>query len=218
MIQKSTLDFLKGVKKNNNRPWFENNREKYETARQDVIDFTAELISKLAAKNTTLKSLEAKKCVMRIYRDVRFSKNKDPYKTNFAISISAGGKMTDNGGFYVHIEPTKSFIAGGFYMPDAPNLKAIRQEIEYNTKEFKAVINNKNFKKHFGTLSDMKLKTSPKGYAKDHPDLELFKFTSYIVEESLDDKTVLSNKLLKTCVDSYVAMLPLLKFLNVAVK
>ena len=101
-------------------------------------------------------------------------------------------------------------------MPIPPALKAIRQEIEYNTKEFKSIINNKAFKKHFGTLSPMKLKTSPKGYAKDHPDLELFKYTSYIVEHSLDDKLVLSNKLIPTCAQSYAAMLPLLNFLNEA--
>lgn len=216
MLQKSALDFLKALKKNNNREWFEKNRDAYEAARQNVLDFAQQLITKMATKNPALKGLEAKKCVMRIYRDIRFSKDKTPYKSNFAVSITPQGKIEYNAGFYLHIEPGKSFVAGGRFMPIPPALKAIRQEIEYHTKEFKSILNNKAFKKHFGTLSDMKLKTSPKGYAKDHPDLELFKYTSYIVEHSLDDKTVLSNKLIPTCTQSYTAMLPLLNFLNEA--
>jgi uncharacterized protein (TIGR02453 family) len=216
MLQKSTLDFLKALKKNNNREWFAQNKNAYEAARQNVIDFAQPLVDAMAKKNPALKGLDAKKLVMRIYRDIRFSKDKTPYKTNFGISVTPTGKMEYNAGFYLHIEPGKSFVAGGRYMPIPPALKAIRQEIEYNTKEFKSIINNKAFKKHFGTLSPMKLKTSPKGYAKDHPDLELFKYTSYIVEHSLDDKLVLSNKLIPTCAQSYAAMLPLLNFLNEA--
>ncbi len=216
MLQKSTLQFLALLKKNNNREWFEKNRPAYEAARHNVLEIAQHLIDAMAQKNPKLKGLEGKKCVMRIYRDIRFSKDKTPYKTNFGISVTPTGKIDYNAGFYLHIEPGKSFLAGGRYMPIPPALKAIRQEIEYNTKSFKSILANKNFKKHFGTLSDMKLKTSPKGYPKNHPDLELFKYTSYIVEHTIDDKTVLSNKLIPTCAQSYEAMLPLLNFLNQA--
>lgn len=218
MIQKATLDFLKSLKKNNNRDWFEKNRPKYETAKTDFENFIAQLLGDLSKINPKLKTLEAKKCVFRIYRDVRFSKNKDPYKSNMGASINEGGKKMEVAGLYFHIEPgNSSFLAGGRYAPDAPTLKAIRQEIEYNTGKFKKIINDKDFKKHFSALEEMKLKTSPKGIDKTHPDLELFKYTSYIVVKKVDDKIVTSKNLLKECAASYKAMMPLIKFLNEAV-
>ena len=134
MIQPSTLQFLKTIKKNNNKEWFDKNRTKYENAKQDYLAFVTEVLLGLKLKDKTLQLLEPKQCVFRINRDVRFSKNKDPYKTNFGASFSKGGKKIDCAGYYFHLEPGASFIAGGYWMPMAPELKKIRQEDRKSTR------------------------------------------------------------------------------------
>ncbi|HNR18637.1 MAG TPA: DUF2461 domain-containing protein [Bacteroidia bacterium] len=219
MLQPSTLSFIKDIKKNNNRDWFEKNKLRYENAKTDFESFVAGILNQFVKINPKLKGLEARKCTFRIYRDVRFSKNKDPYKTNMGASINEGGKKMEMAGVYVHIEPGgNSFIAGGRYMPMPPELKAIRQEIQYNTKAFKKIISEKNFKKYFGGLEEIKLKTNPKGFDKDFADIELLKYTSYIATRKLDDKTIASKNFVKELTASYKAMMPLIKFLNEAVR
>ena len=218
MLQSSTLKFLKDIRKNNNREWFEANRKRYEAAKDDFEKFIAALVKELTKVNKNFAGLEPKDCVFRIYRDIRFSKDKTPYKSNLSASIIEGGKKSGKSGIYVHIEPDGEWgnmIAGGMWQPEAPKLKSIRQEIEYHTDEFKKIINNKDFKKWFGSLEEeQKLKNAPKGIDKDHPDAELFKFTSYIVSHPIKDKDVTSDALLKECVAGYKAMRPLIDFLN----
>lgn len=219
MLQPATLSFIKDIKKNNTRDWFEKNKPRYENAKTNFENFVTEILNHFVKINPKLKDLEARKCTFRIYRDVRFSKNKDPYKTNMGAFINEGGKKMELAGVYIHIEPGgKSFIAGGRYMPDAPSLKAIRQEIEYNTNAFKKVISEKSFKKYFGGLEDLKLKTNPKGFDKDFADIDLIKYTSYIATRELDDKTIASKTFVKELAASYKSMMPLIKFLNEAVK
>lgn len=219
MLNPATINFIKSIKKNNNRDWFETNKNKYEVAKADFEKFIDEIIKEFTKINPALKGLEAKKCTFRIYRDVRFSKNKEPYKTNMGASINEGGKKMEMAGVYIHIEPgNKSFIAGGRYMPMPPELKAIRQEIEYNPKNFKKIIEDKSFKKHFGGLEDIKLKTNPKGFDKGSPDIELLKYTSYIATRNLDDKLIGSKDLIKELTASYKTLMPLIKFLNEAMK
>src|SRR6185295_5339636 len=152
MIQKSTLDFLKQVKKNNNREWFEKNKEKYLAAKANVDEFVDDAIKAFTSFDKSLAGLKAKDCVFRIYRDVRFTKNKSPYKTNMGASINPGGKKMEIAGFYLHIEPGKSFLAGGRWMPSPEHLKKIRQEIDYNSKTIHKILSDKNFKKQFGGL------------------------------------------------------------------
>lgn len=214
MLQTSTLDFLKNVKKNNNREWFEKNRAKYEAARQDFAEFISKLITEIAKHDATVKGVQAKDCIFRIYRDVRFSKNKDPYKTNFGAVVGAGGRKSDKAIFYMQVEPGNSFVAGGKWMPPAPQLKDIRQEIFYNVNDFKKILNEKSFKKNFKELSDIKLKTAPKGFDKEFPDIELLKYTSYIAETKVDDKILLSKNVYKHCAALHKAMMPFQKFLN----
>ncbi len=217
MIKASTISFLKALKKNNDREWFDKNRERYSMAKEDHHIFIEQLIKDFSKVNPMLKGLTAKDCVFRIYRDVRFSKNKDPYKTNMGAGINPGGKKMEMAGAYIHIEPGRSFIAGGRWMPDAPTIKAIRQEIDYNLPKFKKIISDKNFVKQFKKLEDEKLKTAPKGYPKDHPEIELLKYTSYIVSRELDDKLIQSKDLIKELTIAYKTMLPFLNFLNEAV-
>lgn len=216
MLQNSTLQFLKDLRKNNNREWFEKNKLRFETAKDDFADFIDLLLKELCKIEPGLSGLSSKDCVFRIYRDVRFSKNKDPYKPNFGASISIGGKKSGNGGLYIHIEPGGEgcFLAGGNWMPDAPLLKAIRQEIEYNSEEFKGIINQRSFKKLFGELEPYKLKKAPKGVGPDHPDIELLKYTSFVVSHPIDAKILTLKDLLKTCVTGFKTIKPFLDFLN----
>src|SRR5436190_1846618 len=142
MLQPSTLKFLKDLRKNNNREWFETNRKRYEIAKGDFEQFVAALIKELTKVNKNFAGLEPKDCVFRIYRDVRFSKDKTPYKSNLSASVKEGGKKSGRCGIYIHIEPDGDWgnmIAGGFWQPEAPLLKSIRQEIEYHTDEFKKI-------------------------------------------------------------------------------
>ncbi len=216
MIQKSTLDFLKDLKRNNDRKWFEKNKPRYESAKNNFEEFVTMLITALGKKDKSLKGVRAKDCTFRIYRDVRFSKDKSPYKSNFGAVIGAGGRKSEKACFYIQVEPGNSFIAGGRWMPSPEDLKDLRKEIFYNTAAFKKILNEKNFKKHFKTLYDSKLKLAPKGFDKNFKDIELLKYTSYIVDSAVPDKIVLSKNIFIHCEKIYSSMMPLLKFLNKA--
>ncbi len=220
MIEKSTLDFLKTVKKNNNREWFDKNKEKYLAAKQNIDVMTHALIKSFSGFDKKLVGLKAKDCVFRIYRDVRFSKNKDPYKSNMGCAISPGGRKAEEAGFYIHIEPGKSFLAGGRWMPSSDHLKKIRQEIDYNGKQLHKILSDKNFKKYFGKMDESdeyKLSRPPKGYDKEHPDVELLKLSSYIVWHEYNDKDLTSKSFLKKIMKGAKIMKPFLDFLNTAV-
>lgn len=217
MLQKTTLQFLKNLKNNNDRTWFEEHRNEFEKAKMDFEEFVAKTISDLSKVNPPIGKLLPKDCIFRIYRDVRFSKNKDPYKTNFAASVNIGGKKSPNGGFYIHIEPEGgwgSFIGGGYWMPEAPTLKKLRQEVEFNHEEFFKILKDKNFKKHFKDLEVHKLTRVPKGMDPEHPAAEYLKYTSFLVTEELMATDIKSPDLIKKCVSAYKAMLPFLDFLN----
>src|SRR6266542_1281494 len=136
MIAKNTFDFLKKIKKNNDREWFEKNKDQYLNAKEDVENNIQSLIGEFSKFAPELKGLDAKKCLFRIYRDIRFSKDKRPYKTNLGASLNPGGKKVQSPGYYIHFEPGNSFIAGGIWMPEAPELNAIRQEIDYHSRDF----------------------------------------------------------------------------------
>lgn len=214
MLNKKTVSFLKSLSKNNNRDWFEAHRTNYLEAKTDFESFIATTITQLSKIEPHYKHLEAKKCIFRIYRDVRFSKDKSPYKIHLAAYFNPSVSQTEEAGLYIHIRPGQSFIGGGRYMPDAATLRKIRQEIEYNADEFKGIINSGKFKKHFNTLEDIKLKTTPRDYPKDHPEVELLRYTSFIVSKQLTDDEVTSPQLIRTVQTTFSAMKPLLDFLN----
>lgn len=215
MIDKSTIDFLSKLSKNNNKEWFDKNRPVYELAKTNFKDFVNELIISTAKFDSSIKHLEAKDCIFRINRDIRFSKNKTPYKNNFGALLCPGGKKSFDAGYYIQIQPGASFIAGGMWQPPTPQIMAIRQEIDYNAAEFKKIIGAKEFKKLFGALSEEdKLKSVPKGYDKTHPEIELLKHRSFITVHNLKDKDVLSKTFLKQCNEVMKAMHPLNLFLR----
>ena len=187
MIKSDTFDFLSQLAANNNREWFHAHKQQHDQARENVLEFTATIIRGLAKIDTSISSdLEPKDCVMRIYRDIRFSKDKQPYKLNFGIGISSNGKNFDGPGYYLHIQPEQSFLGGGCWMPEANVLKAIRQEIDYNSTGFHTVVDQLDFKKYFGGLdTESQLKKAPKGYVVDHPDISYLKLKSFVVTHSL---------------------------------
>lgn len=198
MLESNTLKFLKELKKNNNREWFAENKHRYDSAKADVVKFVADILNNISKSIPELQDLKAEKCIMRIYRDVRFSKNKEPYKLNFGIYFPTKEKSVHAPGYYLHIQPGESFVGGGFWMPPADALKKIRQEIDYNAEELNAIITSKSFKKYFDGLSEEdKLQTAPKGYPKDHPQLELLKLKSFTVFHAIADEEFLDKKITK---------------------
>lgn len=212
------LKFLKALARNNDREWFYKNKPQYLLAKTYFDEFLVQLLNELTKFDKGLTGLNPKKLSFRIYRDVRFSKDKSPYKTNMDAGISPGGKMIQEPGYYLHIQPgNKSFIAGGLYMPDAPNLAKIRQEIDYNFESFEKILKNKKFKSWFAELDDFdKLKTAPKGYPKDHPHLEFLKHKSYIVSHYFTDKEVQDKNFLKKVAEGCKTVKSLNDFLAVA--
>jgi uncharacterized protein (TIGR02453 family) len=211
------IRFLKAVSKNNNREWFEKNKSKYLEAKLNFEDFLEAFHKELLTFDESLAGLNPRKLGFRIYRDVRFSKDKRPYKVNMGAGFSEHGKMEQEPGYYVHIEPGKSFLAGGLYMPEPENLAKIRQEIDYNTDVFLKILNDKKFKKLFPALGDFdKLKTAPKGYPKDHPHIDLLKHKSYIVSHSFTDAEVLDKKFARKAAEVAKTLKPLNDFLKAA--
>ena len=190
MIDPQTFTFLAHLVENNNREWFQTNKEKYDAARANVIALATSLIEKLHQIDPGVSAdLDPKKSVMRIYRDIRFSKNKTPYKNNFGVSMPSHGLKLGGVEYYLQIQPGKSFIAGGYWMPEAEHLKAIRQEIDYNAADLKKVIDDQEFIKLFGDFRKQdQLKTVPKGYNADNEHIELLKLKSFIVSHPLKDK------------------------------
>lgn len=214
---KPTLDFLLALQAHNTKPWFEKHRAEYEAARRAFEDFVDDFIQEFRSIED-FENLSARDCVFRIYRDVRFSKDKAPYKPNMGASIALGGKRSLRAPYYIHIEPpNKSFLAGGVYLPTPDQLTVIRQAIERDPSGLKAAIGNKAFKKYFGSLSGEKLKTPPRGYAADHPEIELLKYKQFITMHHLSDAQVLSSRLLKHTIEVFTAQKPLLDWLNGAV-
>jgi uncharacterized protein (TIGR02453 family) len=217
MIDKSTLDFLSKLKKNNSREWFEKNRSKYEIARENMEVFITALLNKMVKFEPGLGEMEARKCMFRINRDIRFSHDKSPYKSNFGASMNPGGKKSGGPGYYLHLEPGRSFLAGGIYMPEAPVLAAIRQEIDYDLKGFNAILSKPNFKKAFGGISEEgSLVRPPKGYDESNPALAHLKNKHFIVLRNLTDKEVLSSSFLKTAATTFQTMAPFIAFLKKA--
>ncbi|HEV8286530.1 MAG TPA: DUF2461 domain-containing protein [Chitinophagaceae bacterium] len=217
MLQPNTLKFLKNLKKNNNKSWFDAHRKEYELAKNDFENFIQSVIDKHCKNDPDLKGLAAKKCTFRIHRDVRFSKDKSPYKTNFGASMDKGGKKSGLAGYYFHLEPGKSFLGGGIWMPQPDALKKVRQEIDYCFDEFKKILTSKRFKTIYGELytgEGVQLSKVPQGFEKDNPAAEYLKFKSWLVMTDVSDKDLTSKNLLTKTVDAFYLMQPFIRFLN----
>lgn len=218
MIKPDTLAFLKDLNRNNNREWFAEHKQRYEAAKEDVLRFIEELIPLLASADPQFPAdTQAKRCLLRIYRDVRFSKNKDPYKNNYGITFSKG-KGPSEPGYYLHIQPGECFFAAGTWMPEPAELKMIREEIDYNASEFVEILNNKDFNTLFQLSDENKLKKAPKGYEADHPQIELLKLKSFTAIYPFDEKELFKPSIIDKLETAFKAVRPFVVFLRNAVQ
>lgn len=219
MIKPATLQFIKQVARNNNREWFALHKDDYETARADVLAFISVLIPELATIDKAFpKDTQAKSCLLRIYRDVRFSKDKSPYKTNFGIFFAVHGKTGTEPGYYINIEPGNCFFAAGYWMPDAAALKSIREEIDYNTDEFLKIIKAEAFTDLFEISREDSLKNAPKGYQTDHPMIDILKLKSFNGIYRLPDEAFYKPSIVSKLKTAFESIYPFILFLRTAVE
>ncbi|RYJ36725.1 DUF2461 domain containing protein [Flavobacterium anhuiense] len=217
MLAKESLQFLDDLKKNNNREWFQENKKRYEVFKKDYHLLVSDFLDVMKPLDPSLELLEIKDCTFRINRDIRFSKDKSPYKSHLGVWMSAGVKGANRSGYYVHIEKGGSFIAGGFYSPDAEELKKVRKEIAFFYDDLQEILNDKNFKKEFGSLDvneNNSLKSMPRGYEKDHPAIEFLKLKSFTASQTYDISEVTKKDFVKKMSQKLIALKPLNEFIN----
>lgn len=213
-MKEETLQFLRVLSRNNSRDWFTENKSLYLSAQQNVIDFIESLIKEIAQFDEEIEKVDPKKSLFRIYRDTRFSLDKTPYKTNFGASLGMG-KGNQKAGYYLHIEPGKSFLAGGLYMPEKDVLKNIRKEIALFPEEFKPILEHEEFRRNFRGLSvEGKLKRVPNGFEKEDPMAEYLKLKHFIVSHPISDKELLNKDAPKKFAEILKSVKPLNDYLN----
>lgn len=217
-IHPKTVHFLSNLKENNTRDWFNDNRSEYEFARQNFSDFTNSLIATIASFDKSIGTLEAKDCTFRIYRDMRFSANKAPYKTNMGAYISRGGKKSSFAGYYFHLEPNGSFISGGIYMPSSSVLSSIRKDMETYPEEFMGIVEGEDFKNTFPSIGSESLKRVPQGFSTDSPVANYLKLKHITPTHSLSNQMLASDEFFDYATNIYKRMLPLIEFLNEAIE
>ncbi|MEQ9366032.1 MAG: DUF2461 domain-containing protein [Leptospirales bacterium] len=216
-MNRAALEFFKQLKSNNTREWFHAHRPEYEAALADFTGHVATLIQGARKISSELGPLTPKDAIFRIYRDVRFAKDKTPYKPHFGAFIAPGGRKGNRAGYYVHVEPGgESMIAGGIYMPPGPELLKIRTAIAANSAPLRKILKAAKFKRSFGDFAGERLKTIPRGFSKDHPDQDLLKLKSFIVSRKLTDAQMLKNDLAKTTLADFKLLAPLNAYLNEA--
>lgn len=208
MISKTELDFLTELAQNNNRDWFNEQKKRFEKHQNVIKSFFQEVNNELSVKD----NLE-KMQIHRIYRDIRFSKDKTPYKNNFSVSYDRT-KPYLRGGYYLHIQPGGSFIGGGFWEPNAEDLKRIRKEFELDDTEIRAIIAEENFAKYFGTLQGAELKTAPKDFDKEHPAIDLIRKKQYLVYRRFTDKEVTDAHFKNEVLNTFTAMRPFFDYMS----
>jgi uncharacterized protein (TIGR02453 family) len=212
LLSKSVFTFLKNVKKHNNRVWFNANKEIYLEQYESVIRFADDLIAKMN-QHDKIETPSGKKAVFRIYRDVRFSKDKSPYKTHFGLHLSRSGKSL-RGGYYLHIEPGKCFVGGGFWNPSPEDLKHIREQIALDPKPLRDILKSKSFKINFRKLEGDKLVNVPRGFEKDHPAADLLRYKQFLISKTIPESAILSPKGLDEMANQFRAMRPFFDYMS----
>ena len=217
-IAPDAIKFLSELRENNERAWFTANKSRYEDARHDLAVFVDNLIGEIAAFDPGVIGMEGKDCVFRIYRDTRFAKDKTPYKTNMGAHIVAGGRKNEmaRAGYYLHLEPGGCFLGGGAHHPPSDWMAAIRRSIERDGDKLRKIAAARDFKKYFGAISGEQIKTAPRGYAKDHPEIDLLRYKSLVAVHEIKDKDVSDPGFLKHAGKVFKAMKPFEDFLNAA--
>lgn len=216
-IEKDTLNFLSELERNNNRDWFNDNKHLYLKAKDNMENVVNQIISGVSDFDKSVERLEAKNCIFRIYKDTRFSKDKTPYKTNIGASlVEKGPKTLNHASYYIHIEPGKSFLAGGVYMTEPKNLKVIREKISAEGEDFLKILNKKSFRDNLELRGD-KLVKVPQGFDKDNPMGDYLKFKQFTVFHSLSDEDVVNENFIYRTVKIFKEIYPFNLFLNEAI-
>lgn len=211
-IEAKTFQFLQNLKQNNSKDWFLANKKEYENAYENAYVFANDLIQRM----NTIDEIETpngKKAIFRIYKDVRFSKDKTPYKTHIGGHLTRATKLR-RGGFYFHIEPENSFVGGGFWNPNPEDLKRIREHISYEPERLQTILNSNSFKSNFVSLKGEKLKTAPKGFDKNDPAIDLINFKQFLISKPFTDSDVLSDNYLDEVFNTFKAMLPFFDYMS----
>jgi uncharacterized protein (TIGR02453 family) len=211
-IQKASLGFLKKLGKNNNREWFNRHKDEYLEARGNIIAFADALLTEMN-QHDLIETPSGKDSLFRIYRDIRFSKNKKPYHTHWnGVFRRATRKL--RGGYYFHLEPGASFLAGGFWGPEPQDMKRIRQDIELNYEDWNKLLSAKPLVSTFGKLAGEQISTAPRGYAKDHPAIHLLRYKQFVLRTSFRDDEVCSPRFVRTANEVYKKMRPFLNYMS----
>ena len=217
MLSKDSVQFLDDLKANNNRDWFLDNKKRYEVFNKDYQKLVGDFLDAMKPLDPSLEMLEVKNCTFRINRDIRFSKDKSPYKDHLGVWMSSGVKGNNRSGYYIHIAKAGSFIAGGFYCPEAEDLKKVRKEIAYFYEDLEEILHNKNFKKEFKDFDRNKknlLKNPPRGYEKEHPAIEFLKLKSFETSQKFDITEVTREDFVAKMSKRLILLKPLNDFIN----
>ncbi len=214
MLQPETLSFLTQLAANNNREWFDAHRAAYDTARTDFEGFISHLKRALAPLVPELETQPAKSLLFRIYRDIRFSKDKTPYKTHFSAYFSRAGKKAVDAGYYLHVAPGNAHLSVGMWEPQGAVLKAVRQEIDYSLEELQGILEAPGFRKNFGELQGEKRRTLPQGYSADNPAAEILKYKSFLVSHPLPNDFFMRKDAVRKLAAMASTAAPFVAFLN----
>ena len=217
MLSKNTIQFLDDLKANNNRDWFLENKKRYEAVKKEYQQLVGNFLDTMKPLDPSLEMLEVKNCTFRINRDIRFSKDKTPYKSHLGVWLSSGAKGMNRSGYYIHLEKGASFIAGGLYCPEAVDLKKMRKEIAYFHDDLEAILNEKDFKREFKDFDRNEkdtLKNPPRGYEKEHPAIEFLKLKSFECSQRIDFSEVKKKPFVATMSKNLIALKPLNDFIN----
>jgi len=212
IIEKESLAFLKRLAKNNNRDWFNAHKEEYSMSHENMIAFADALLNEMN-KHDKIETPSGKKSLFRIYRDVRFSKDKTPYTCRWSGRFKRATKKL-RGGYYYRIQPGNSFAIGGFWGPESEDMKRIRQEIDFNYKEFKQILSGKPIVRTFGKMAGEKVSSTPRGYSKDHPAIELLRHKQFLLKHSFTDAEVCSQGFASQLSDTFKTMRPFLNYMS----
>ena len=222
MINKNTLKFLSDLKENNLKAWLDCNKNSYENTKNDILTLTGEIITTVSKTDETIKNayLDPKKCITRLNRDLRFAKDKTPYKTDFYIVLNKNGKNSHAAFYFLHIEPSNCFVGGGVYNPQPEQLKKIRQEIDYAFEDWTSIINNKNFKKIFpsGINNSGVLNRIPKEYDEENKASKYLKMKGFFTMKKLTDTEIMAKETFVLINNCFKTTKPLVDFLNRAIE
>lgn len=217
MLSQDSLEFLEDLRANNNRNWFLDNKKRYDVFKKNYHQLVGDFLEIMKPLDPTLELLEVKNCIFRINRDIRFSKDKSPYKSHIGVWLSSGTKKQSRSGYYVHIEKGASFIAGGLYAPMPDELKKVRKEIAFFHDDLKLILSEKNFKKEFEDFDRNEksiLKNPPREYDKEHPAIELLKLKSFETSLRFDISEILQKDFVSKMSEKLILLKPLNAFIN----